>query len=165
MIHAAHFESLIVIPTLAVLSKFDSRLNTPEAVVLLMGTAAQESDLGFWLRQTPTGPGKGPWSIEDNTHNDVWRYLRRESKLKLRQQVLSLAREKTGQPPHSELINNPLYSCAIARIKYWMIPEPIPTQLEDLAEYWKRYFNTASGAGTAAQFIDSYNKFVLPNET
>jgi len=41
------------------------------------------------------------------------------------------------------------------------VPAPLPDagDLGGLARYWKRYFNTPKGAGTAAGFIESYRRF------
>lgn len=161
MIHPLHFEAHVVRVTLNHLAVFDERIAIEPAVKLMMGTAAQESDLGYFMRQHPSGPGKGPWSVEDATHDDVWRYLRRHSNMQLRQRVLGLARHKQERPPHSELINNPLYSCAIARVKYWMVPEALPESLEGLAEYWDKYFNANALHGTVQDFLNSYRRFVL----
>lgn len=163
MIKALHFESHFVRPALVRMAIVDPRLGSEPAVMLMMGTAAQESDLGYYLRQHPTGPGKGFWSIEDATHDDVWRYLDRPDNAELARIVKSLARSKNGRPPHTELINNPLYSCAIARIKYWMIPIPMPTDLEGLAGYWDKYFNANDNYGTVEEFLDSYDRFVRKN--
>lgn len=161
MIHQLHFEAHFVRPALNQIAAFDERLASEPSVNLMMGTAAQESDLGFFLRQHPTGPGKGFWSVEDATHDDVWRYLRRDSNAELARRVLALARHKTDRPPHTELITNPLYSCAIVRIKYWMRPEPIPATLEGQADYWDWYYNCNDNHGTPEQYLDSYRKFVL----
>lgn len=165
VIKPSHIESEVVRPTLELLATHDPRINTEPAVTLMMGTAAQESDLGFYLKQHPTGPGKGPWSIEDTTHADVWRYLSRPSNKVLREAVLSLARDQSlnPHPPHSELIDNLSYSCAIARVKYWMVPETLPVDLPMLAVYWDRYFNGNPDHGTPEEFIESYEHFVTGN--
>jgi len=164
MIHPMHFEAEFVRPILFTLSAFDRRLYTPESVDLMMGTAAQESDLGFYLRQHPRGPGKGFWSVEDNTHDDVWRYLEREENGQLKALVLELTRYDE-KPPHHELIRNPLYSGAIARIRYWYIPKAIPKDRLGQAKYWDKYFNANDQHGTVEEYLDSYSRFVLRNRT
>lgn len=165
MIHPMQFEADIVRPTLNILARFNENLAIEPAVTLMMGTAAQESDLGFFLRQHPSGPAKGWWQVEDATHADVWRYLQREENIELARLVLGLSRHKTVMPPHSEMINNPLYSCAIARIKYWMVPAPLPVDLDGLAEYWDRYFNCNANHGTVADFLESYRDFILGEDS
>lgn len=160
--HPSHFEAEIVRPTLARLSEFDERLYSQSAVTLMMGTAAVESDLGYFLRQHPTGPGRGFWQVEPATHQDVWRYLAREKNLKLANIILSFASDKTyhPHPAHSQLVECPLYCCAVARVRYWMVPESLPDDLDGIAGYWKQYFNTPAGAGTVEHFLDKYREHV-----
>ena len=62
-----------------------------------------------------------------------------------------------GQVEWSDL-RKPLYSGLAARLYLLKIPAPIPSSLKDQAEYWKHYYNTGSGAGTAQKFIDDVNK-------
>ena len=62
-----------------------------------------------------------------------------------------------GQVQWSDL-RKPLYSGLAARLYLLKIPAPIPSSLKDQAEYWKRYYNTRSGAGTAQKFIDDVNE-------
>ena len=47
-----------------------------------------------------------------------------------------------------------LYSALAARINLFTIPASIPTTLDAQANYWKTYYNTGSGKGTVAYFID-----------
>ncbi len=163
MIHPLHFEKEIVRPTLFTLAAFDKRLYSEASVKLMMGTAAQESDLGFFLRQHPRGPGKGFWSVEDATHDDVWRYLERATKAELKSLVFKLTRFKQ-KPPGHELIRNPMYCAAIARIRYWYEVEPLPQDLVGLARYWDEHYNANPNHGTPEEFLDSYQKFVLRNK-
>ena len=55
-------------------------------------------------------------------------------------------------------LRKPLHSGLAARLYLLKIPAPIPATLKDQAEYWKRYYNTESGAGTAQKFIEDVNK-------
>lgn len=61
------------------------------------------------------------------------------------------------------LIGNLYYQCAIARCKYLMSPEPLPAHddVEGMAKYWKKWYNSEDGKGTAQGFIEKYNKYVL----
>lgn len=158
MIKTEHFEEYFVRPTLGVLAIYDDRLGSEASVKQMMGIAAQESDLGFYLKQHPKGPGKGFWSVEDFTHDDVWRYLSRDSNETLRELVLTLTKYES-KPPHDELINNPRYSAAIARIKLWMVPAPLPEDLEGQAMYWDVYYN-ADKKNQIDEYLDSYRRFV-----
>lgn len=50
-----------------------------------------------------------------------------------------------------------------ARARYRVIPVALPAaeNIEGLALYWKFGFNTISGAGTVAKFIDKYKLYLI----
>ena len=125
---------------------------------LLMGTAAHESRLGYYLKQV-NGPALGIYQIEPATHRDVWaNFLKYKDELKTK--VNSLA---TKEPSLDEnLIYNLAYATAIARIIYFRVSQKMPeaNDLQGLAEYWKEHYNTHLGKGTVAEFIKNYHDFV-----
>jgi hypothetical protein len=51
------------------------------------------------------------------------------------------------------LLLNDEYSIIIARMKYYLIPEKLPKDIQGLAEYWKKYYNTELGKGEVGEFI------------
>lgn len=174
MIKPDDFESRVIRPTLKLLAEFDSRLYTEDSVVLMMGTAAQESDLGFYLEQIGGGPGQGAYSVEYATNDSIWRhYLSKPSKALLREIVLGMVPE-SAQISRSDagfeyvsvdtdqLVTNLIYSTAIARLKYWQKVPPIPSENDLLAmgQYWKTHYNTKSGAGTPEKFVESFEQFL-----
>ena len=156
VIKPEHLREYIVEPTLEALAAFNPKLNTRAAVELLLGTAAQESDLGFFLHQGFDGGGLGIYQIEAATHEDVWRYLRRPENEELGNIILTFA----SQADDKSLIGNLHYATAIARVKYWMRPEPLPETVEQHGIYWKQFYNSGSGAGTPQQYVDSYERFI-----
>lgn len=155
MINPADLRENIIEPVLEVLGVFNQKLNTEAAVELLLGTAAQETDLGYWLEQHPTGPGKSIYSIEPTTHKDIKRYLNRAGNVGLKEAVESLSIDGSD----NDLIGNLYYSTAIARIKYWMRPEPLPSDRLGQAQYWDDYFN-ANNINQIDEYLDSYREFV-----
>lgn len=44
-------------------------------------------------------------------------------------------------------------SVIFARLKYWLVPSPIPSTLQGRAEYWKTWYNSEYGAGTPHKYI------------
>lgn len=60
------------------------------------------------------------------------------------------------------LLGNLYYQTAMARCKYLMIPEPLPPadDVEALAVYWKKWYNSEAGKGTVQGAIENYNKYV-----
>ena len=64
---ARQVRDTLIIPVCAALG-----LNSPSAVQLLLGTAAQESHMGHYLVQV-RGPAIGMYQMEPNTYLDIWR--------------------------------------------------------------------------------------------
>lgn len=151
---AGNLKKYIIIPTLDYM-----RMNSNSAVNLLLGTAAQESRLGKYLHQI-NGPALGIYQCEPNTLDDIFnKYLRHRKELLrkvLRLSIPGLTRSKNAE-------GNLYYATAIARIHYSRVPEKIPDadDIEGLANYWKKYYNTKAGRGTAAQFVKNYKRYVL----
>lgn len=54
-------------------------------------------------------------------------------------------------------LRKPLYSAIAARLYLSRVPQPIPSTLNDQAEYWKEHYNTSKGKGTKQGFIDKVN--------
>lgn len=129
---------------------------------LLLGTAAQESALGKYLKQMQ-GPALGIYQIEPATHKDVWaNYL--VSRLELSQKILGLVSHKNMYTnKNDDLMFNLAYATAIARIVYQRVPEPLPeaNDITGLARYWKQHYNTPKGKGNVAEFIAHYEELVL----
>lgn len=122
-----------------------------DAVDLIVNTAIAESDLTH-RSQIGGGPSVGLWQITQGTHDDVW-----ENYLAYRPKFSAIIRKLLdGEEPHyKQAKHNDAYACAIARVIYWRIPEPLPAEgdIKAQAAYWKQHYNTAAGAGTEADFI------------
>jgi hypothetical protein len=149
-IDAKQLKLFVIVPTLAKLG-----LYSDSAVNLLLGTCAQESRMGTYLKQI-NGPALGIYQVEPNSHEDIWdNYLKYRSELAGR--VLGIDSRDTNN-----LIVNLSYATAIARIHYLRAPDPFPehNDIEGLAHYWKRYYNSYEGKGTVEEFIDNYKRYV-----
>ena len=135
MIDVEQFRLHIVRATLMSL-----RMWSMAAENLLLGTAVQESGLKY-LRQFDAGPARGVYQIEPATHDDiVKRYLKR--KPALRKLVSALAAPEPSRI--DQLATNLAYATAICRLRYWMVPKPLPEagDIKGLAKYWKDHFHT-----------------------
>lgn len=98
------------------------------------------------------GPARGLWQMEGPTHHDLWEnYLRYQPELtaKIRPFLLE------GLDPLEQLHGNLYYAAIMCRVFYRRIKAPLPEadDLEGLAAYWKRYYNTHLGAGTTDGFM------------
>ena len=140
------FRDLIIRPTLDELAKAEPRINSDAAVALLLGTALCESELKFLRQRVDGGFGRAVslYQIEPVTHKDVKRYLN-ERRPNLARRVFGLS--TVVDPDDFEVATSLLYSTAIARVKYWMIPAKLPDADDHLglAQYHKKYYNTALG--------------------
>lgn len=140
----------IIKPTLLKLG-----LQSRAAENLLLGTAAQESQLGSYLKQKH-GPALGVYQIEPATHKDVWvNFL--DYRIELKRVIRNLVVEVND----NDLIGNLVYSTAIARMIYFRIPKALPEadNIEGLANYWKKYYNTLLGKGRVSDFIKNYERY------
>jgi hypothetical protein len=155
MINIQHFREYVIRPTLNHLG-----LYSENAEELLLATAIQESRLTY-LKQLGNGPAVSVYQVEPATHADIWdNYLRYHPELNAKLQALkSDAYRLKGV---QEMTHNLAYATAIARIHYLRVPHPLPDKnsVEEMARYWKIYYNTVKGRGTEQEFIDAYQKHV-----
>lgn len=163
--NSQHLRHYIVRPTLEAMSMW-----SPAAENLVLGTAAQESRCGYYLKQL-NGPACGVYQMEPATAIDlVKRYLKRRSDI---DEQLQSAMQLFGDyeidwdtVPESliaeKLISDLRFATAMCRLRYYVVPERLPDQHDvfGLADYWKRYYNTEKGAGTRSEFNLNYVKFV-----
>lgn len=130
---------------------------TPAAEELLLGTAIKESAL-VYTRQIGGGPGRGYWQMEPATHDDIWKnYLAYRPKLA---NAVSQFLEEPVTRASDQLETNANYACAMARIKYLRVPDALPNvgDLAAQAAYWKQWYNTPAGAGTADEYVDAWHQ-------
>lgn len=158
MIKVEHLRELVIRPVLQ-----DLHMYSPAAENLLLGTAAQESMLGYFLKQSPSGPALGIYQMEPATHGDIW-----DNYLAYDEDLSSLVRGLASQHhftrnPHEELITNLAYATAMCRLHYRRVKQGLPAadDIHGLALYWKQHYNTFKGAGKVEEFVDNYHKFVL----
>lgn len=145
----------IIRPTLKYLEMW-----SPSAENLMLGTCAQETNMGTYIRQLNKGPGMGIYSMERATYEDLWdNYLIHRASMYL---PLLIYCSYETEPGFKALIYNLRYATAMARVHYWRVKEALPNHddIIGLAQYWKKYYNTTEGKGTVDQFIDNYNLYV-----
>lgn len=136
-------------------------LHSTESVELILGTIAQESHLGTYLRQLGNGPALGICQMEPATHDDIWNnYLK--YKQSLTSKIIDIMSYRTTPDEHTskELVWNLKYAIAMCRIHYLRKKGAIPKDLEGQAKYWKEHYNTYLGKGTTEEYINNYQRFV-----
>ena len=131
----------------------------PAATNLILGTAAQESRFGTYLRQIGGGPALGVFQVEPETESSIWHdyIVYRQSMIDSMLNILGLL-----GPDPLRLEGDLIYQIALCRIQYRRKPEPLPDEIdiEGLGRYWKTWWNTEAGKGTVKEFIDNYIRFV-----
>lgn len=147
MINPSQYASLILEPAFRFTGMYS--LN---AMYLMLRTALTESGLCH-LRQLPFGPALGFMQVEPNTYRDVYRYL--NTRKDILEKILVHCNYKKFPEHTQNLVHDLAFNALVARVKYWMIPEPIPsyTNVERQAEYWKMHYNTKHGLGTVEKFM------------
>lgn len=133
---------------------------------MMLGTVAHESLMGtFSIQQgiSEDRAAQGFFQIEEFTHADIW-----ETYLSRKPEFSAYANELVKMCPGAVklLQQNPMYSCFIARMKYWRSPEPMPAagDLEGQAEYWFTHYNGSpenERAAKVANYIRDYKRLVL----
>lgn len=141
-------------------------LHSQAAEDLIMGTIAQESHLGTYIKQLGKGPALGLVQMEPATHDDIWiNFLAYKKPLSALLWTLSLDNgmfTSSKIPDSAQLMGNMYYAIAMCRIHYFRAPGALPQagDIAGYAAYWKKYYNTPLGAGTEAEFIANYKKYV-----
>ena len=161
MLNPGQFIRDVIRPTLKSVD-----LWSPWAERLLFGTAIQESGL-VYLRQLNNGPALGVYQMEPATHDDIWNnYLRYRPVLNQAARRFSRVAGIPGlpRPEAGEMVTNLAYATVMCRLHYYRSPvTPIdmnsPERDANLAKAWKRFYNTAGGKGTEAQFLRNLEHF------
>ena len=155
MFNPVQFRELIVRPTLKTIA-----LYSPEAEDLLVMTMAHESNGGEYLFQIGGGGAIGIFQMEKGTYHDVWRTLNDpNSHLHDRAKLLLQACDLCEQPIPEDMEGNLYLATAMARVYYARIRKPIPTDLDEMAEYAKKYWNTEQGKATPQDYLAAYLRF------
>ena len=120
----------------------------------LLGTAAVESDLGRELYQYRHGPGRGLFSIEPATETWLCKYTYRHPYFR------KVLKSFTPVVPGGELALtwNFAYQVVLARLRYWVVPEPLPSDLRGYAKYWDNHYN-CNKVDEQAKFIRRFKKY------
>lgn len=157
---AEHLLKYVVEPTLNALAVARATLNTPVARALVLGTALHESDDLRALHQWGNGPAVGLWQMEPTTMAWLFEWLGAPGREAFGKAFFVAAR--CDDPALDDAHGNLYLACALARLRYWVVPEALPAfDGESLARYWKTYYNTTAGKGTVEEALDEFDEAVL----
>ena len=123
-----------------------------DAMYLMSCTALVESKLTH-LKQLPDGPALGFMQVEPDTYFDVIRYLNIRDDIGSK--VLGYCNYTDYPLTTNVMIHNLAYNAMIARVKYWMQPQPIPSYKDSVnqAEYYELYFNGNPEVNKVDEFV------------
>ena len=142
------------------------------AVELLMLTAAVESNLGEYVKQV-NGPARGIFQMEPTTALDI-----HTNWLVYNQDLLRKVNRFAGRiDPDLQARGDLVWQIVWARLHYRRIKAPLPEirympmsesglerkltpkSVSDLAQYWKKHYNTHLGKGTVVKAIQKYGRY------
>ena len=156
--HPQQLLEYIIRPTLKKLGHWSE-----SAEQLLLATAAHESHCGEYVQQI-NGPALGIYQCEPATHRDIWiNYLACREDGLIRK-VGQFATPYFGIPHDRELITNLAYATAMCRVHYLRVSEPLPKpgDIEGMAEYWGKYYQTQNDPAKKRQFVANWNRYAAP---
>lgn len=136
------------------------KLYSEAAEELLVGTALQETLAGTYLEQLGKGiQARGLYQMEENTFYRLCGWYKQHRPDYLSKIIKTLG---YNELPHIDrLITDLEFATMMARLLYYHINSPLPaaTDIDGLASYWKRYYNTIHGRGKVSEFIEKYNRY------
>lgn len=142
---------LVIAPALAGVG-----LGGDAAAELVLGTFIQESACGRYLHQLGSGPAVGIGETEPETFDDInanFLAFRHGLKAKVDEFRIPIFKGMV-----EELEGNLYLAVIYTRLKYLRSPMVLPASgnLPGQAKIWKAVYNTASGAGTEADYIANW---------
>jgi hypothetical protein len=126
---------------------------------LVLGTAIQESLL-IHRQQLGNGPALGLFQMEPATHDDCW-----DNFLKFRSDLTAKVKLTLGPGEDAVPVTmkvNDRYAAAMCRVCYVRVSEALPAQddIDAMANYWKKHYNTLLGAGKPEEFLAKWPQYV-----
>lgn len=122
------------------MSLLPSKMDTPEARVMLLSIGLQESR--FQHRRQIGGPARGFWQFEQGTkasRGGVWGvYLHQASSALLQQLCSALKVDFTPQAIYSAVETNDVLAAGVARLMLFTDPQRLPA-VTDAAAAWQTY--------------------------
>jgi hypothetical protein len=161
MISISQMKSLIEKTCLRLGDKYAS----PEAVNLVLATGIVESRYEY-IKQMGDGPARSFWQVEPATAVDTLaHFLVHRGSLMQKCAEATLVDLKYWQTYDenvwAEILEKNIAAGIVhARLKYWRVPKKMPSSLEGQADYWKKYYNSESGAGSPEHFIELVKKYL-----
>lgn len=150
MIDKSQLRNLIIAPSLDEIG-FMSK----DAEELIYAIACHESKRGTYIKQVH-GCALGIYQIEPATYYDIFdNFLVRHKNL---ERKIFRAIGVDCEPNAERMIWDMKLATIMCRVFFLRIEEPLPpsNNIDKIALYWKKYYNTNLGSGTIEKFKGDY---------
>lgn len=153
MIDPTHYRELLLRPTLKAIDMWSRSAENLYTIIPI-----NESNLTY-LEQLGGGGALGFNQIEKGTYYSLLDYLNRRKDLK--EKILTACYMEI-MPPFDAIVWNLRLSICIARLKFWIRPEPLPicTDAKGMWNVYKTYYNTAKGDATPERFFRLWDEHI-----
>lgn len=159
-IDAEDFRNYVIRPALHRIGVYRT-----EVELLLLGTAAVESQLGAVLKGA-AHQASGIYHLHGVAHRHIWDdYLATRPELASKVRGLASQRDFLNHP-HAELMTNMSYASAVCWLAYcrhsdfYLSHKP---KIAELASCWKHYYHPKNDL-TVSDFIQQYNKLYIAGD-
>jgi len=148
-----------------VLQKMGEKYASKEAIELVYNTGLVESKYVYLMQKGGNNVARGFWQIEPWTSVDaINNYLAyRPDLMKTVAKAANLDWKYFTDPNEDDwrfiLTTNIAAQIAMCRVHYRRVPKKLPKTLDEQANYWKDFYNTAKGAGTPEKFVEMVKKY------
>jgi hypothetical protein len=156
-IDAKQLRTLVIRPAINAIGLWSA-----DAEELLMLTAATETHLGNFIRQVDMKDDKGAFGIfqmEKGAYEWIW--ANRITPTASLKAAIRLFCGYDGKPPIQRLMTDLALAAIMTRLYYCNITPAIPnaSNIHELADYWKHWYNTELGKGTVEKAITDYKTY------
>ena len=163
-IYLNHLKHEVITPALNYINLGGQRaINQVTGTFLVEGYACNYT----YLRQLGKGPALGPCQMEPVTYHDIWdNYLNNAKRQPLRSLLMHIAGDfnldNRGIPKPETLTGNLFFAAAMCRVFYIRIREILPDSRNAtaMAQYHKKYYNTALGKADWQKNIDRFQQAI-----
>src|ERR1017187_9320054 len=151
-INCVQLKEVIIRPALNAIG-----LCSDEAIQLILGTCAQETNLGRYVVQANMSNflgGIGLFQMQEGSYNYIWsKHVATSLVMKAK---ISLYCGYAGKPVAARMASDMALATIMARLYYANILEKLPAvgDIAGMAKYYKQYWNTSAGSASEQQFID-----------
>lgn len=148
-----------------VLQKLGDKYATPDAIDLVYNTGLVESKYVYLMQKGGSNIARGFFQIEPWTSVDcIKNYLFYRPELMKDVSRASNVDLKYFTDPKDEdwkfiLTTNIAAQILMCRMHWRRVPERLPKTIEEQARQWKKFYNTAKGAGTEKHFMEIVSKY------